>query len=37
VPDYADAVAKNGSLVVSVGKPVANRDKRSVRLIGGKK
>lgn len=34
VPDYADAVAKDGSLVVTVGEPVEGRTKRSVRLIG---
>lgn len=33
VPDYADTVAKHGSLVVTVGKPVHRRDKREVKLI----
>ena len=37
VPDYADAVAKDGSLVITVGKPVEGRDKRRVKLISGKK
>jgi hypothetical protein len=34
VPDYADAVAKDGEVVVKVGEPVTNRDNRNVRLIG---
>ena len=33
VPDYADTVAKDGSLVVSVGTPVEGREKRQVKLI----
>ncbi len=33
VPDYADATAKEGSLVITVGKPVEGREKRSVMLI----
>jgi hypothetical protein len=37
VPDYADTVAKDGSLVVTVGKPVEGRDKRRVKLIEAKK
>lgn len=37
VPDYADAVAKDGAIVVTVGKPVDARQKRRVVLIGGKK
>jgi hypothetical protein len=37
VPDYADTVAKDGALVVTVGSPVAGREKRSVKLIGGSK
>jgi hypothetical protein len=37
VPDFADAVAKDGALVVTVGEPVANRQKRNVRLIEAKK
>ena len=39
VPDYADVEARDGRLVVTVGKPVDDRTKRSVRLIpaeGGK-
>jgi hypothetical protein len=36
VPDYADSVAKDGSLVVTVGKPVEGRTKRRVKLIGAK-
>jgi hypothetical protein len=34
VPDYADVAAKDGALVVKVGKPVENRTDRNVRLIG---
>ena len=34
VPDYAEAVAKDGTVVVRVGEPVANRTERQVRLIG---
>lgn len=37
VPDYAEAVAKDGSLVVTVGEPVEGRTKRTVRLIEAKK
>ncbi len=33
VPDYADAVAKNGSLVITVGHPVKGREKREAILI----
>ena len=33
VPDYADTVAKDGSLVVTVGKPVERREKRRATLI----
>ena len=33
VPDYADAAAKDGSLVVAVGEPIAGRQKRRVKLI----
>jgi len=33
VPDYAEAVAKGGSLVVTVGQPVEGREKRQVKLI----
>jgi hypothetical protein len=36
-PDYADAAARDGSLVVTVGRPVAARTKRRVKLIGGEK
>jgi hypothetical protein len=35
VPDRADAVAKDGRLVITVGEPVEGRTKRSVRLIPG--
>jgi hypothetical protein len=37
VPDYADAIAKDGSLVVTVGEPVPARAKRRVTLIEEKK
>jgi hypothetical protein len=37
VPDYADVVAKEGSLVVAVGQPVEGREKRQVRLIESQK
>ncbi len=37
VPDYADTVARDGSLVVTVGQPVANREKRQVTLIDNRK
>jgi hypothetical protein len=37
VPDYADTVAKEGSLVVTVGTPVEGREKRRVKLIEGEK
>jgi hypothetical protein len=37
VPDYADGVAKDGSLVITVGKPVQDRNQRRVKLIGGPK
>lgn len=37
VPDYADTVAKDGSLVVTVGQPVEGREKRRVKLIEGEK
>jgi hypothetical protein len=33
VPDYADAVAKEGAIIVKVGEPVENRKDRNVRLI----
>ena len=33
VPDYADTVAKDGSLVVTAGKPVERREKRRATLI----
>ncbi|WP_169978413.1 DUF3472 domain-containing protein [Tautonia rosea] len=35
VPDVADAVAKDGSIVITVGRPVANREARQVVLIDG--
>jgi hypothetical protein len=35
VPDYADTVAKDGRLEITVGKPVEDRTKRTVRLIPG--
>ena len=35
VPDYADAVVRDNQLVITVGKPVEGRTKRSVRLIPG--
>jgi hypothetical protein len=37
VPDYADAEAHDGTLVITVGKPVEDRTKRTVRLIPGEK
>jgi hypothetical protein len=37
VPDNADTVAKDGSLVNTVGKFVEGRDKRRVKLIDGQK
>ncbi len=37
VPDYANAVARDGSLVITVGQPVENRTKRRVDLIGKQK
>jgi hypothetical protein len=37
VPSYADAVAKDGSLVVTVGKLVEGREKRRATLIEAKK
>jgi hypothetical protein len=33
VPDYADVSARDGAVVVKVGEPVENRDKRRVLLI----
>jgi hypothetical protein len=36
VPDCADTVAKDGSLVVTVGQPVEGREKRRVTLIKSK-
>ncbi|MCE9546762.1 MAG: hypothetical protein K8T25_14880 [Planctomycetia bacterium] len=35
VPDYAEAKAGEKSVVIEVGKPVENRVKRKVQLIGG--
>lgn len=37
VPDYAEAVAKEGSLVITVGHPVNGREKREAILIGSKR
>jgi hypothetical protein len=37
VPDYAECVARDGSLVVTVGQPVEGRVKRRVALIGTEK
>jgi hypothetical protein len=37
VPDYAEATAKDGSLVVSVGAPIGSREKRHIVLLEGKK
>ena len=34
VPDYAEAVTKDGAVVVKVGEPVVNRTERKVQLIG---
>ena len=34
VPDYADAKANEGSVVIEVGKSVENRTERRVRLVG---
>lgn len=34
VPDYAEAIAADGKIVVEVGKAVENRKAREVRLIG---
>lgn len=34
VPDYAEAEARNGSVVIRVGQAVENRTKRRVELIG---
>ena len=33
VPDYAEAVARDGQLVVQVGEPVSNRQDRRVELL----
>ena len=35
VPDYAEAKASDGSVVIEVGKPVEGRVERKVRLAGG--
>ena len=35
VPDYADAVARDGKVVVTVGSPVEGRTRRTVRLRSG--
>jgi hypothetical protein len=37
VPDYANAVAKEGALVITVGQHVEGREKRRITLIEGKK
>jgi hypothetical protein len=37
VPDYADTVARDGSLVVTVGALVEGREKRRVKLIEAEK
>ena len=37
VPDYADTVAKDSSLVITVGQSVEGREKRWVKLIEGEK
>ena len=37
VPDYADAVAMDGSLVITVGQPIEGRKKRHTTLIEVKK
>jgi hypothetical protein len=37
VPDYADSVAKDGSLVVTVGQPVEGRKSRNITLIEAKR
>jgi hypothetical protein len=37
VPDYAETVAKDGSLVITVGQPVEGREKRRQVLIEGKR
>ena len=34
VPDYAEVAAKDQSLVVTIGQPVADRTQRDVMLIG---
>ena len=36
VPDYADAIAKDGTLQITVGQPVEKREKRKVMLIEAK-
>ncbi len=33
VPDYAEAIADGGKVVVKVGQPVENRKGRTARLI----
>jgi len=37
ISTYADTVAKDGSLVITVGQPVEGREKRRVKLIEGEK
>ena len=34
VPDYAEAIAEDGKIVIEVGQCVKNRKERRVRLIG---
>jgi hypothetical protein len=34
VPDYAEAVDKDGTVIVTVGRAVENRKERSVTLVG---
>jgi hypothetical protein len=33
LPDYAEAVAKDGAVVITVGQPVENRTQRKVQLL----
>ena len=34
VPDYAEATANDGMVVIEVGKPIENRVERKVQLVG---
>ena len=36
VPDYAEAIAEDGKIVIEVGQQVKDRQERTVRLIGEK-